>query len=286
MKKINSILSVLVLVAVVLSSCNQDKAKSVSLKNDLDSLNYALGYANGKIIKDYHLRTDSAGEGLKELLAGIHEGLKAKKEDKDMQAITEFGKSIGSQLKTAPDFYGDSSLTVDYTLIRQGLINGIMNEKMGMEAVEAQTYFNRTLEAIHNKRIEAQYKDNKVAGQLFLAENAKKEGVVVTASGLQYEVIKQGKGPVPTETDKVKVHYHGTLIDGTVFDSSVDRKEPVDFGVTQVIKGWTEALQLMPVGSKYKLYIPEELAYGAQNRGKILPFSALIFDVELISIEK
>ena len=119
-----------------------------------------------------------------------------------------------------------------------------------------------------------------------MAENAKRENVVVTESGLQYEVLVAGKGEKPAATDKVKVHYKGTLIDGTVFDSSYDRNRPAEFGVTQVIKGWTEALQLMSVGSKWKLYIPYELAYGSQNQGKIKPFSALIFEVELLGIEK
>lgn len=127
----------------------------------------------------------------------------------------------------------------------------------------------------------------KVEGEAFLAENAKKEGVQTTASGLQYEIIEAGNGAKPVATDTVKVHYHGTLIDGTVFDSSVSRGMPATFGVHQVIKGWTEALQLMPVGSKYRLYIPQDLAYGAQPHpgGAIKPFMALIFDVELISIE-
>lgn len=127
----------------------------------------------------------------------------------------------------------------------------------------------------------------KAEGESFLAENAKKEGVQTTASGLQYEIIEAGNGAKPVATDTVKVHYHGTLIDGTVFDSSVSRGMPATFGVHQVIKGWTEALQLMPVGSKYRLYIPQDLAYGAQPHpgGAIKPFMALIFDVELISIE-
>ncbi|MBC7390902.1 MAG: FKBP-type peptidyl-prolyl cis-trans isomerase [Opitutaceae bacterium] len=126
---------------------------------------------------------------------------------------------------------------------------------------------------------------NKMAGQKFLEENKKKEGVVTLPSGLQYKIIKEGTGAKPSATDQVKTHYHGTLIDGKVFDSSVDRGEPVTFGVNQVIKGWTEALQLMPVGSKWKLFIPADLAYGEFGPPSIGPSQALIFDVELISIE-
>lgn len=127
----------------------------------------------------------------------------------------------------------------------------------------------------------------KKEGEDFLANNAKKDGVHTTASGLQYEVMEEGTGNKPTANDTVKVHYHGTLIDGTVFDSSVTRGMPATFGVHQVIKGWTEALQLMPVGSKYRLYIPQDLAYGAHPHpgGAIKPYMALIFDVELLGIE-
>ena len=129
------------------------------------------------------------------------------------------------------------------------------------------------------------YSDNKKQGEDFLATNKERPEVKTTESGLQYEIIKQGKGKTPTATDMVKVHYHGTLIDGTVFDSSIERNEPATFGVSQVIKGWTEALQLMPVGSKWKLYIPYDLAYGDREVSEtIKPFSTLIFEVELLDI--
>lgn len=126
---------------------------------------------------------------------------------------------------------------------------------------------------------------NKAAGDKFLADNAKKQGVQKTESGLQYAVITRGTGASPKATDKVKVHYHGMLIDGTVFDSSVDRKEPATFPVNRVIPGWTEALQLMKVGDKWRLYIPSELAYGDQAAGDVIgPNSVLVFDVELLDI--
>ena len=133
---------------------------------------------------------------------------------------------------------------------------------------------------------ETAFKGNIEAGEKFLAENAQREEVKQTASGLQYEVITEGNGESPSETSQVTVHYHGTLPDGTVFDSSIERGQPASFGVNQVIKGWTEALQLMSVGAKYKLYIPQELAYGANPHpgGPIEPFMALVFDVELLEI--
>ncbi len=134
---------------------------------------------------------------------------------------------------------------------------------------------------------EKQFAVVKEAGEKFLAENAKKEGVTVLPSGLQYEIITEGTGPKPAATDKVTTHYHGQLITGEVFDSSVERGSPASFPVNGVIQGWQEALQLMPVGSKWKLYIPYNLAYGDRGAGgKIQPYSALVFEVELISIDK
>lgn len=134
---------------------------------------------------------------------------------------------------------------------------------------------------------EKKFAEKKDEGSAFLAENAKKEGVITLASGLQYEIMTEGSGEKPTKEDKVTTHYHGTLLNGNVFDSSVDRGQPASFPVSGVIKGWTEALQLMAVGSKWKLFIPAELAYGEQGAGQsIAPHSALIFEVELISIDK
>ncbi len=125
----------------------------------------------------------------------------------------------------------------------------------------------------------------KQAGEEFLAANKTREGVITTASGLQYEVLVEGDGPSPTVDDKVKVHYHGTLIDGQVFDSSVDRNEPISFGLKQVIQAWQEAVPLMKVGSKHKIYAPYTLAYGERAAGPIQPYSALIFEIELLGIE-
>jgi len=256
-------------------------------------LNYAFGLANGNGIKQYYLAADSAkADSLKikieSLLNGVKEGLKGQDVDPKYTEIAELGKNIGNALKEQDEtgLMGDSTLKVNIDIIIQGIVNGLRGSSKQMNAQDAQTYLQTTMQAIQAKKMESQYGPNKAAGEKFLAENKNKPGVITTASGLQYEVIKKGTGALPADTSKVKVHYHGTLIDGTVFDSSVDRKEPAVFGVNQVIKGWTEALKLMPVGSKYKLYIPQELAYANQNQGAIKPFSALIFEVELIGIEK
>lgn len=188
---------------------------------------------------------------------------------------------------------------VDRDLFVQGFNNGmdstdILIEKGQVETVlraffmKLQEEKQKEQQADALKKAEAEFGDNKATGENFLAENKAKEGIKTTASGLQYLVVKEGAGEKPTVTTKVKVHYHGTLIDGTVFDSSVDRGTPAEFGVNGVIKGWTEVLQLMPVGSKYKVFVPQELAYGAFPRqgGPIKPFSTLIFDVELLEIVK
>ena len=188
------------------------------------------------------------------------------------------GRQMGDQLASNP-FDGVSAAAV-----AQGVMDALNGVAMPYSNEQMQAAF----EAINTQMQAKEAEKSKVlaaAGEAFLAENAKKAGVKVTASGLQYEVITHGTGAIPTATSKVKTHYHGTLIDGTVFDSSVNRGQPIDFPVNGVIAGWTEALQLMPVGSKYRLYIPYNLAYGERGAGaSIKPYSALIFDVELIDI--
>lgn len=178
----------------------------------------------------------------------------------------------------------------DTELFIQGFVNGsdstdiLMDEAQAQKVVQA--YFKKKQEADAANAL-ADGKKNEEEGNKFLAENKSKEGVKTTESGLQYIVLKEGSGNKPTTASKVKVHYHGTLLDGTVFDSSVDRGEPAEFGVTQVIKGWTEGLQLMSPGAKYKFFVPQNLAYGANPRpgGAIKPFATLIFDVELLEVK-
>jgi FKBP-type peptidyl-prolyl cis-trans isomerase FklB len=145
---------------------------------------------------------------------------------------------------------------------------------------------NQIIQGFLQAKSEEQYGANKEAGEKFLADNAKKDEVTVTASGLQYEVLSEGDGAKPSATDQVTVHYHGTLTNGTVFDSSVERGQPATFGLNQVIKGWTEGLQLMSKGAKYRFYIPQDLAYGATPHpgGPIEPYMTLVFDVELLDI--
>ncbi len=186
------------------------------------------------------------------------------------------GMSIGQSLQ------GQNLDQIDLDTFIEGIKAIFNNDTLRYTPEEANTKITTYINAMNETR----YAENKKAGQEFLAANGAKDGVTTLPSGLQYEVIEEGNGQKPEATSQVTVHYHGTLPDGTVFDSSVSRGEPATFGVNQVIKGWTEALQLMPTGAKWKLYIPENLAYGANPHpgGPIKPYMALIFDVELISV--
>ena len=175
---------------------------------------------------------------------------------------------------------------LDYQSFAKGVEAMCEGKQPEIDLKEAQELLNKFFAKLEEES-KAQFAQVREAGEKFLAENAKRANVVTLPSGLQYEIITEAIGQKPVATDKVKVHYHGTLIDGTVFDSSVRRGEPATFGVTQVIQGWVEALQLMPVGSKWKLYIPYDLAYGEHGAGQMIaPFSALIFEVELLEIIK
>ena len=166
------------------------------------------------------------------------------------------------------------------------ILKGI-SDKLYSKSAELEDPTNSVLNRYFKKKQEAQFGANKTAGENFLLQNKIDPLVVVTPSGLQYKVISMGNGEKPSSTTRVKVHYHGTTIEGKVFDSSVNRGEPATFGLNQVIPGWTEGLQLMPVGSKFRFYIPQELAYGANAPSQeIKPYSVLIFDVELLSIEQ
>ncbi len=185
------------------------------------------------------------------------------------------GLSLGNNL------LGSGVTTLDYSKIAKGIEDVLEQKATDMAAEEAQaviTEFFQSLQSVQADKAQAE-------GKAFLAQNASRAEVVTLASGLQYEILTEGNGAIPTAEQTVKVHYHGTTLDGNVFDSSVRRGEPTSFGVTQVISGWVEALQLMPVGSKWKLFIPSDLAYGAQGAGQaIAPHATLIFEVELLDI--
>jgi FKBP-type peptidyl-prolyl cis-trans isomerase len=203
----------------------------------------------------------------------------------------------GTKVKTAEDslayalgiasyfYYMTDSVDIDPVLFAKGMLDS-KNEKNTLDETTAQGYVMTYMQKRQAEKMQAMYTKNIEEGENFLAENKKREGVQETTSGLQYEVITMGTGAKPVETDMVKVHYTGMLIDSTKFDSSVDRGAPAEFGVNQVIQGWQEGIQLMPVGSKFKFYIPYELGYGENGTGPIPPYSVLVFEVELLEIVK
>jgi FKBP-type peptidyl-prolyl cis-trans isomerase FklB len=168
----------------------------------------------------------------------------------------------------------------------KGMTDAIKKDTLPVSQMVIQTYLNGFFSELQTKQVERQYKDYIAENKAYLETNSKKDSVVTLPSGLQYVVLKDGKGNKPALTDRIRVHYSGKLIDGTIFDSSYQRNEPAEFNVGQVIPGWTEAIQLMPVGSKWRVFIPENLAYGAQPpRGSVIkPYATLIFEVELLDI--
>jgi FKBP-type peptidyl-prolyl cis-trans isomerase FklB len=190
--------------------------------------------------------------------------------------------SYGLGILVAQNFKSQN-IEINADLLQKGFNEVMKGEKTPFNDMMA----NQLVQKYMQKEQAKAFEPNRISGEKFLDENKKKEGVVTLPSGLQYQIMKAGDGPKPASSDKVKTHYHGTLIDGTVFDSSVQRGEPITFPVTGVIPGWIEALQLMPVGSKWKLFIPQSLAYGSRGSGPtIKPYSALVFEVELLGIEK
>lgn len=196
-------------------------------------------------------------------------------------ASYSIGHNIGNQVKGELDVF-----KIDIELVMQGLKDGFEGNDSPLTGEQITTAFEHIQKLTEAKAAEAA-KAASAGNVAYLAENGKKEGVTTLPSGLQYEVITAGKGTVkPTASDQVKTHYHGTLTNGTIFDSSVDRGEPITFPVTGVIRGWVEALQLMVEGDKWKLTVPSELAYGAQAQGQIPANSVLVFEVELIEIVK
>lgn len=203
----------------------------------------------------------------------------AKKPETFTERISySYGLMIASQLT-------DRGIEIDLAQFTEAFRAVVEKREPLLNDEEVKAAFSESQKRVAESTATGPDRENLEAGKAFLAENGKKEGVKTTASGLQYEVIKEGDGAKPKATDEVTVHYHGTLIDGTVFDSSVERKEPATFPLNGVISGWTEGVQLMATGSKYRFFIPYDLAYGERGAGAdIKPYSTLIFEVELLKI--
>ena len=275
--------------AAGLASCTAQGPKA-NMKSDIDSLSYMMGVSNTQGLKEYvmgRLGVDSAY--MADFVKGLEQGVKeTDAKEKAYMAGMQIGQQISGDMFEAINnqlFNGDSLQSLNKGNFLAGFIAAVQ-EKSIVSADSASMYVRARAEVIKENSMKQKYADYIKKNEDFLAQNKSKEGVKVTPSGLQYKIITEGKGEIPADTSRVKVHYKGTLIDGTQFDSSYDRKEPTTFRANQVIKGWTEALTMMPVGSKWELYIPAELGYGSREAGQIKPFSTLIFEVELLSIEK
>ncbi len=276
--------------AATLASCT-GKGPKADLKTDIDSLSYSIGMSQTQGLKDYLVqRVEMDTAYMDEFIKGLNEGVKETSKKKDAYyAGLQIGQQIKNQMIKGVNkelFGADSTKTISVDNFMAGFVAGTLGKGQKMTMQQAQEYTQKNMEAIKAKSMEKNYGANKKAGEDFLAANKAKPGIVTTASGLQYKIVKAGTGATPSDTSKVKVNYKGTLIDGTEFDSSYKRKEPATFVANQVIKGWTEALKLMPVGSKWIIYVPQNLAYGSRDAGQIKPFSTLVFEVELLEIVK
>lgn len=256
----------------------------------IDIFSYHFGRANSNGLKAFlvqRMGVDTAY--VADFLKGFEqtELTEADKREKARLAGIEIRQQVEEQVyPSASKQVNDSIDMLNKKLFIQGFREGFSGENTTISMDSTQTLVKKQMEYYHKVNMEKKYGANRIAGEEFLKANAKKDSVKVTPSGLQYKILTAGTGELPKKEDKVKVNYEGHLIDGTEFDSSYKRNKPVTFPVGQVIAGWTEALCMMPVGSKWEIYVPQNLAYGDREQAKIPPFSCLIFTVELLEIEK
>ena len=265
-------------------------AQPVVLNNSSDSLSYAAGVALTNGLVSYLLQQKMDTTMMSDFVRGLREGIRSVGDPK--QKAYMVGLDIARQvnermLPGISEEFKDSPDSIISDLLCRGFIDAIEGDSTVFTYDAADKFFTekRALDKIAKEN--KLYGPNREAGEQFLKENAKKDSVIVLPSGLQYKVLVKGNGEVPQEDQKVQVNYEGRLIDGTVFDASARHGDkPSEFKPNQVIKGWTEALTMMPVGSKWQLFIPYYLAYGNRSAGEIKPYSTLIFDVELVGIVK
>ena len=289
MKKIFSMAAVAIAVATMMSCGNDPKP---SLKSDVDTLSYAIGMSQSQGLMDYLANAKGVDTTyIAEFLQGVNDGANAADDKKKAAyfAGIEIGQQIANNMMKGLNynlFGDDSTQTVSLNNFMAGFVSGVTGKNSKMTVAEADSTAQVLFERIKAKSQEKQFGANKAEGEKFLADNAKKEGVKTLPCGVQFKVLKEGNGATAADTSIVVVNYEGRLLDGTVFDSSKSHgDEPATFRVGQVIKGWQEALKAMPAGSEWEIYIPQELAYGANQQGNIPPFSTLIFKVELVEVK-
>ena len=284
-------MAVMAIAAATFSSCGNSSAPKADLKTDVDSMSYAIGYVQSQ----YMRQAIEQGQVIDttymdEFVKGVNEGANAGDDKKKAAYIIglQVGQQISGQLLKGINnevYGGDSTKTISLKNLLAGFITGVTGKKGIMTPETANMVAQTKMQEIKTKTMAKQYGANKAAGERFLAANKKKPGVVTLPSGLQYKVIKEGKGAIPTDTTQVKVQYEGRTIDGQVFESSYKNDGPITMTPKQMIPGWTEALTHMPEGSVWEVYIPQNLAYGERQAGdKIKPFSALIFKIELVKV--
>lgn len=284
------VLAALAIAAATFSACGNSTPKA-NLKTDVDSLSYAIGLAQSQYVRQAIQQGQVIDTTyMDEFVKGINEGANAGDDKK--RAAYIMGLQIGQQIATQlvkgvnHEVYGDDSTkTISLKNLLAGFVTGATGKKGLMTQEMANQVAQTKMEIIKSKTMMKEYGANKVAGEKFLAANKKKPGVVTLPSGLQYKVIKEGHGAIPTDTTTVKVNYEGRTIDGKIFESSYTNGQgPVTIQPKQFIPGWTQALTRMPEGSVWEVYIPQSLAYGAREAGQIKPFSTLIFKIELIKV--
>ena len=289
MKKIFSMAAVAIAVATMMSCGNNPKP---SLKSDVDTLSYAIGMSQSQGLMDYLANAKGVDTTyIAEFLQGVNDGANAADDKKKAAyfAGIEIGQQIANNMMKGLNynlFGDDSTQTVSLNNFMAGFVSGVTGKNSKMTVAEADSTAQVLFERIKAKSQEKQFGANKAEGEKFLAANAKKEGVKTLPCGVQFKVLKEGNGATAADTSIVVVNYEGRLLDGTVFDSNKSHgDEPATFRVGQVIKGWQEALKALPAGSEWEIYIPQELAYGANQQGNIPPFSTLIFKVELVEVK-
>jgi len=285
MKKIILSAAVAAVCAGSLMSCGNSAPKA-NLKSDVDTLSYVIGMCQTNGLLPYLEQMGMDTLQMDQFIKGFNEA--AKVGDNPAKKAYLMGLQIGQQVGGSMydgfnrRIFGEDSLSkMDLNNYLAGFIAATTNKGKKFTMEEAQMVAQQMMESVKSKYMEKQYGDNKVAGEKFLAENAKKEGVKTLPSGLQYKVIKEGNGATPKDTSLVKVNYEGKTIDGKVFETTFD-KQPSTLRANQVIKGWTEALTKMKEGDVWEVYIPQNLAYGSQDKRDIKPFSTLIFKIELL----
>lgn len=288
MKRLSILNLIVIVVMFGMGSCSSFSSRT-ELKTEIDTMSYFFGMSRAEGIMDYlAMQAGIDTTYMDDFYRGFREGAENYgPEDIAYLEGMRIAHLINNQWIGSVNrdiFMGDSGQSINRKAALVGFYHGVKSSD-DMKIMHAQTYSQSKMDEIKEAYKKEKFADAIVANEKFLADNKNKEGVKTTESGLQYKIITEGRGDVPDEKSKVKVNYRGTLIDGTEFDSSYKNNAPASFRVNQVIEGWTEALKMMPVGSKWEIYIPQELAYGSKVQNNIPPYSTLLFEVELVEIE-